>query len=344
MKSLEEKRAHYKFIKTTCYATCVIYIFLHIIYLIFSIISKTHILTWLNVASIVIYALFPLLIKKGKYYLYALLCGNEFLIFMSVSTVLSGFETGYFLCIVGIGIVSFFTTYFTKTRNIKNSIIWNGLSLAICLGLFLYCSFNEPYYALDKWVVVTLFTIHLFVVFGFIVAYLLLILDYATKLEERIIRESRIDRLTQIHNRNALYTYIDSIEDKTDYALAIFDIDDFKKFNDTYGHIVGDFVLREVARVAEEFLSDSFVARYGGEEFVVVMKMNNDFDLVYNTIEELRKLNEKYVFTYNDLKLKLTITIGLTKYQNKMDADEWINQADKLLYQGKNSGKNKTVI
>lgn len=344
MQSLEEQREHYKVIKETCYATCVIYLFLHVIYLIFSLIAKTYILTWLNIASIVLYALSPLLIRKGKYYLYALICGNEFFVFVSVSTILSGFETGYFLCIVGLGIVSFFTTYFTKERNMKNSIIWNGLSLAICLGLFLYCSFNKTYYELEKWLVVTLFSIHIFVVFAFIVSYLLIILNYATKLEERIMNESRIDRLTQIHNRNALYNYLETITDKKDYALAIFDIDDFKKFNDTYGHIVGDFVLREVARVATEFLNDSFVARYGGEEFIVVKKMNGNFDLVYDTIEELRKVFEKYTFTYNELKLSLTITTGLTQYQNNMVIDEWINQADKLLYKGKNSGKNKTVI
>ncbi len=344
MQSIEEKKAYYRVIKGTCYATCLIYLLLHIIYLTFCLISKTYILVWLNVCSIIIYSLFPLLIRKGKYFLYALLCGNEFLIFMSVSTILSGFETGYFLCIVGIGIVSFFTTYFTKKRDIHNSIIWNCLSLFICLGLFFYCSFNKPYYELDKWLVITLFTIHLVVVFTFIIAYFLIILNYATKLEERIINESRIDRLTQIHNRNALYMYLESISDKRDYALAIFDIDDFKKFNDSYGHIVGDFVLRDVARVAKEFLKDSFVARYGGEEFIVVMKMNNDFNSVYNVIEDLRKVMEKNEFLYNDLKLKLTITTGLKQYQDNLEIDEWINQADKLLYQGKNSGKNKTVI
>ncbi len=344
MQSLEEQKTYYKVIKGTCYYTCIIYLFLHVIYLIFSLIAKTYILTWLNVASILLYALSPLLIRKGKYYLYALICGNEFLVFMSVSTILSGFETGYFLCIIGIAVVSFFTTYFSKKRNMKNSIIWNGLSLAICLGLFLYCSFNKPYYNLDKWLVVTLFTIHIFVVFIFIVAYLLIILNYATELEERIMNESRIDRLTQIHNRNALYMYLENLTDKTDYALAIFDIDDFKKFNDTYGHIVGDFVLKEVARVATEFLNGSFVARYGGEEFIVVSKMNGDFDYVYDTVEGLRKFYEQYTFKYEDLKLSLTITIGLTKYQDNMAVDEWINQADKLLYEGKNSGKNKTVI
>jgi diguanylate cyclase (GGDEF)-like protein len=344
MQSIEEKKSYYRVIKSTCYTACIVYVLLHIIYLTLSLISKTYILVWLNVASIFIYSLFPLLIRKGKYFLYALLCGNEFLIFMSVSTILSGFETGYFLCIVGIGIVSFFTTYFTKKRNIKNSIIWNALSLSICITLYLYCRFNEPYYKLDKWLISTLFVIHLIAVFVFIVVYLLIILNYATKLEDRIIKESRNDRLTQIHNRNALYMYLESITDKTDYALAIFDIDDFKKFNDNYGHIVGDFVLKEVARVSTEFLSESFVARYGGEEFIVVMKMNGSFNKVYNRIEELRIVMERYVFTYNDLTLNLTITTGLKQYQENLDIDEWINQADKLLYQGKNSGKNKTVI
>ena len=61
-------------------------------------------------------------------------------------------------------------------------------------------------------------------------------------------------------------------------------------------------------------------------------------------MEEFRNMIESYVFIYKDLKLQLTITTGLKQYEANLDIDEWINLADKLLYQGKNSGKNKTVI
>lgn len=344
MQSLEEKKEYYKVIKGTCYTTNLAYLLLHIIYLVFCLIAKTYILMYFNIGSIIIYSLAFLLIKKGKYYLYALLCGNEFLISMSVSTILEGFEAGYFFSIIGLCIVSFFTTYFSKKKNIKNSIIWGALSFTICLGLFLYCSNSKPYYMIDSNIVRWLFSINLAVVFLFIIIYLIIFLNYTTKLENRIINESRIDRLTQIHNRYDLYNYIEQLNDKTDYALAILDIDDFKHVNDIYGHIAGDFILKEVARISNEELYDSFVSRYGGEEFVIVTKMNGNFNDSFNKLDSLRDKIANHVFKFNDININLTVTIGLAQYKDNIKIEEWINNADELLYQGKNSGKNKTVI
>ena len=338
-----DKKRHYKTIDKTCYTANTVYLILHIFYLILFIVSKLTILIYVDAAVILIYLLFYLLIRNKKYYIYALCCGNEFFAFIAVTTVMLGFSTGFHFYLIGLCIVSFFTSYFSKTKDIRGSIVWAGLSLAIYLTLFFVTEYNAPYYAIEKWLELTLFSTHAFVVFGFIVAYLVVFLKYALSLEKKIMNESRTDELTQISNRYGLYDFFDLEEDKSSMALALFDIDDFKSINDTYGHVAGDYVLKRVAEIATTVLNDSFVCRYGGEEFVVVLSDDEQHSF-FDRLEVLRKNVEKEKFEFEKVKINITITIGVVNYIEGTSLEKWVEAADKKMYSGKNSGKNKTVI
>ena len=338
-----DKKRHYKTIDKTCYTANTVYLILHIFYLILFIVSKLTILIYVDAAVILIYLLFYLLIRNKKYYIYALCCGNEFFAFIAVTTVMLGFSTGFHFYLIGLCIVSFFTSYFSKTKDIRGSIVWAGLSLAIYLTLFFVTEYNAPYYAIEKWLELTLFSTHAFVVFGFIVAYLVVFLKYALSLEKKIMNESRTDELTQISNRYGLYDFFDLEEDKSSMALALFDIDDFKNINDTYGHVAGDYVLKRVAEIATTVLNDSFVCRYGGEEFVVVLSDDEQHSF-FDRLEVLRKNVEKEKFEFEKVKINITITIGVVNYIEGTSLEKWVEAADKKMYSGKNSGKNKTVI
>ena len=345
MQSIEEKKNYNFVIKKTCYVTDLAYLALHIVYMILFLIAKQYTLVWINLISIVIYSIMPILLKFKKYYIYALICGNEFLIFMSVFTLLCGFSSGFHLCIVGMSVVSFFTVYFSKRqRNVGNAIIWSVLSVILYLSLHFYCSFNNPTFVLDKWLVVTLFTIHSIVVFMFITLYLLIFLKFAIKLENNIITQSRIDNLTQIPNRYDLYNYLDSIDDRKDYLLAIFDIDDFKKINDKYGHLCGDYILKEVADISKGYLYNAFVSRYGGEEFIVIYKIEDDVNDVLKIFDDFRIKIQNTEFVYNNTKIHLTITIGIKKYHDDINNETWIEEADENLYEGKKLGKNTIIF
>lgn len=342
MTALVDKKHHYKTIDKTCYTANILYLFLHVMYLVFFIIAKAYALIFVDAAVILLDLLFFLLIKKKKYYLYALLCGNMYLAFVSVTTIMLGFSTGFHFYLIALCVVSFFTSYFSKTKNIKGSIVWVALSLTIYLVLYFVTKFNNPYYAIDKWLEIILFTIHAVVVFAFIAAYLVVFLKYALSLEKKIMNESRTDELTQISNRYGLYDYLDSIEDKSSKVLAIFDIDDFKKINDLHGHASGDYILKRVAELASEVLNDAFVCRYGGEEFVIVLDdENNSF---FDRLENLRKSIAKEVFEFEEIKLQITITIGALKYSKDLSTEKWVELADRRMYSGKTNGKNKTVI
>ena len=344
MQSVEEKKRYYKLIANTCYTTDVVYLLLHIFYMVFFILAKAYVMIYINAVSIVLYLLFFILLKRGKYYIYAVCCGNEFLVFMSAATIICGLNTGFHLCIIGLTVVSFFTTYFSKNSKMSSSIIWWVLSLIIDLVVIFVSLFNKPLYKLDYWMIIVLFTVHILALFLFIGAYLLIFVNYAEKLEKRILDESRIDNLTKLHNRYDLYNYIDSIEDKSDYVLAIFDIDDFKNTNDLYGHICGDYILKELGKIARETLNEGFVARYGGEEFIIIFKANGDYKQVVDKLEKLRHRIEDYEFEFNDNVIHITITMGVEPYVDDMSIEEWINKADEKLYEGKYKGKNVTVV
>ena len=343
MSSISNKKQFYKTVAGTCYTANILYLFLHVLYLFLFIIAKAYALIFVDAAVIAIYALFFLVLNKRKYYLYALLCGNVFFAFIITTTLLLGFNSGFHFYLIGLCVVSFFTSYFSKVKDFKGSLVWVGLSLAIYLTLYFVTEFNNPYYVIDEWLERTLFTIHAILVFAFIAAYLVVFVRYALSLEKKIMNESRTDELTQIGNRYSLYDFFDESKDKSSMVLALFDIDDFKNINDTHGHLAGDYILKRVAEIATATLNDSFVCRYGGEEFVVVLNSEGP-DYLFEVLENLRKTIEKESFIFDEDKIDVTITIGATNFVDDISLEKWVELADAKMYYGKNSGKNKVVL
>lgn len=337
-----DKKQHYKTIDKTCYTANIVYLILHVFYLVLFIITKLYIMVGVTAGVVFIYCLYFLLIKKKKYYLYALICGNVFFAYIATATAMIGFNTGFHFYLIGLCVVSFFTTYFSKNKKIFNSIIWAVLSLAIYLTLYLTSSFNPPNYTIDKWLEMTLFITNAIVVFGFIASYLFVFLKYALSLEKKITNESRTDELTQIKNRYGLYDFYESLEEKKNLTLALFDIDNFKVINDKHGHVTGDYILKRVAEITSETLDDSFVCRYGGEEFIVVLENDKEVHPI-TRLEELRKRIKQEKFEFEGETIQITITIGVADYFDSITLEKWVELADERMYKGKETGKNKIV-
>ena len=337
-----DKKQHYKTIDKTCYTANIVYLILHVFYLVLFIITKLYIMVGVTAGVVFIYCLYFLLIKKKKYYLYALICGNVFFAYIATATAMIGFNTGFHFYLIGLCVVSFFTTYFSKNKKIFNSIIWAVLSLAIYLTLYLTSSFNPPNYTIDKWLEMTLFITNAIVVFGFIASYLFVFLKYALSLEKKITNESRTDELTQIKNRYGLYDFYESLEEKKNLTLALFDIDNFKVINDKHGHVTGDYILKRVAEITSETLDDSFVCRYGGEEFIIVLENDKEVHPI-TRLEELRNRIKQEKFEFEGETIQITITIGVADYFDSITLEKWVELADERMYKGKETGKNKIV-
>lgn len=332
-------------IDIVCYVTNFLFMFIHIIYLTIALISETYIMAYINIFSATFYLFLFLFIRKGKFEIYAMFCGIEITAYMTVATILSGYKPGYLLIFFGLCTLAFVTKYFLRDKKIIINPIIISIFFAIdFIFLYLYTKFNDPIVVLPDSISTGLYISHAMVVFVFCVGFLAILLQYVFRLEKIITKESETDRLTQIPNRKALSSYFDILDkQKSNYVLAMFDIDNFKKLNDVNGHICGDYMLKEIADIAKNNSLNDFVSRWGGEEFVIISKIEEDLEKTYEKLDMIRQKISDYVFEYNNKKLKATITIGIASYEENISLDEWISKADKMLYKGKNSGKNKTI-
>jgi diguanylate cyclase (GGDEF)-like protein len=158
-------------------------------------------------------------------------------------------------------------------------------------------------------------------------------------------KNSNIDSLTNVYNRRSLSSYLNNICSKKDIPyelhLLILDIDDFKKINDTFGHIAGDKILIFIANILKKTLRDGDkIFRYGGEEFVIVLN-RIDTQSCMKISKRLLKLVSSNHLIYKGESINVTISIGATKYHPHDTPDTLIARADKALYKSKHNGKNQ---
>jgi diguanylate cyclase (GGDEF)-like protein len=126
-------------------------------------------------------------------------------------------------------------------------------------------------------------------------------------------------------------------------SVALFDIDFFKKVNDTYGHPVGDILLIKFIETINYVIRDQdYLGRYGGEEFLFVI-VNTDPADAYHLVERIRSSIENTAYNINGHEIHITLSIGLTHIRVGDDIDQVIERADDALYQAKNAGRNQTV-
>lgn len=159
------------------------------------------------------------------------------------------------------------------------------------------------------------------------------------------------DELTGIYNRRYINERLaidinDSVTYNKPLCVIMADIDFFKDVNDNYGHVVGDWVIKDFAKLISTYIRNGsdWVGRYGGEEFLIVLSDTNANN-AFNILEKIRKLVEKNVFVYDEVNIKITASFGAYSIVNKqITIDELVNEADKNLYLAKTSGRNKTII
>jgi two-component system, cell cycle response regulator len=129
-------------------------------------------------------------------------------------------------------------------------------------------------------------------------------------------------------------------------ALVLFDIDHFKKVNDTYGHQAGDHVLSEISTLLSGALrAEDVFARYGGEEFAVICR-GSDQSQAQVVGERLRKSVESHRFVYEGKQIPVTISVGISVLPNPevKDANDIVGFADRALYESKNGGRNRVTL
>ena len=127
-------------------------------------------------------------------------------------------------------------------------------------------------------------------------------------------------------------------------TVLMMDIDYFKKVNDTYGHQIGDEVIKEFSKVLSQIFRDTdIVGRIGGEEFAAIM-INAELDLGYQKAELFRKAIEARKMIFGEHTVRITVSIGIAELDKETQTlDSIVNHADDALYEAKRSGRNKTI-
>ncbi|MGM0507633.1 MAG: sensor domain-containing diguanylate cyclase [Fusobacteriota bacterium] len=166
----------------------------------------------------------------------------------------------------------------------------------------------------------------------------------------KVKRESITDPLTQLYNRRYMMTSLERELDRarregSQVGLLATDIDHFKKFNDTYGHQAGDFVLQEVAvELKNDIRMMDLACRYGGEEFFIILPNIDQNTLKKVAFRILNGIRNK-TMVYENQNLSVTISIGTAISSNNIQSSkELIERADNALYKAKNTGRNKVIV
>lgn len=160
-------------------------------------------------------------------------------------------------------------------------------------------------------------------------------------------RTTKIDALTDLYNHKTFYEYLEHLIEQNKandltFQLAIIDIDNFKTINDTYGHWMGDLILKSISDCIKKSVTEKdIVSRYGGEEFAVLFTEKTDEETL-QMVEAMRQNISN--LQHNEIENQnITVSIGLQTYKNNIGKEKFFRDTDACLYSAKQTGKNKVV-
>lgn len=226
----------------------------------------------------------------------------------------------------------------------------------IRLSLYAYTKFKDPVLSLNTTYATILQILNTLTIFTEMIFLINTFVKESEEKEQKLVASyehikylASTDALTNLKNRRSMQEYLNeqikrtSYEQKT-FCIAISDIDSFKNINDYYGHATGDEILKCVSAILQNYMvHQGAVARWGGEEFLLFFN-NDHVKEVQDELNQLRQEIESRTFYVNQREIKITMTFGLAQYNPSKPIDTTINNADKKLYQGKNSGRNKVIV
>ncbi|MFC1602296.1 diguanylate cyclase [Pseudomonadota bacterium] len=178
--------------------------------------------------------------------------------------------------------------------------------------------------------------------------HLAIAIDYAIEIaaQYQLLREiASHDGLTGLYNHREMHVLFDKEIDrarryKTSLSLIMLDIDYFKKINDSYGHLVGDCVIRWLAELIKESSRTCDInSRYGGEEFAIILPETTG-ESAYTKAEALRQLIENSAYSDEKINISITVSMGVAEFGASDTKMSFIDRADKALYSSKSLGRN----
>lgn len=329
-------------------------IFAHAIYCLMFLLMKILFLVYFNIGSILLYSVLYLQIAKKRYLLIALFIYIEVSCFSAISTIMLGWDYGFMyliVCLIG-------TCFYCPFKKDLTPYIFctAEIMLFICVRVYtLYANSNSAYG-------INADVQHQFFILNTCFSFIMMLLTSGMNTASINLTQSALikknndlqylvntDPLTNLLNRRGMFRILEetmenSKKKKKTFSIIIGDIDDFKKVNDTYGHDCGDFILKQISQTICSYTrNEDYVCRWGGEEILILFSDTNAQD-AYTIINRIRMIIDDTTFSYYDKDLSITMTFGICDSMHDFNLNKIIMEADKCLYEGKRTGKNRVVV
>lgn len=282
-----------------------------------------------------------------------LICFGEILCYSVLGTIVIGYPAGYNLYLIGMIPITFYLGYMYSRKGSKSLLYVVIDVLIFIISTVISMNLMEPQitihikrlYALNS-------SVNLLLISGFFVTFTFNVDNNESLLEKEnsiLKKNANYDTLTGLRNRRTFNNVYMELKKRTILPLSVVmcDIDDFKKVNDTYGHDMGDIVLKRVGRIIKhdtfEGIQDIKCFRWGGEEFLILSALESE--TLYNKMEEIRQKVSEEIFEDEEGTFNVTISIGIaSETNNDENIEKVIDNADKSLYESKHTGKNKITV
>ncbi len=309
------------------------------------------IMTLYNVVSITAFAIAYILNRKTYHNLALIIAATEISIHASLAVYSIGWHGGFFVYLLALVPLVFFNPVWGYGIKIGLSTFFTVLYI----GLKVYSNSHAPLIELSADYLTFSYYINSAFVFV-LLAYLSYFYSLAANQAESALQQSydeiqilaKTDPLTRLANRRGTIDAIDKEVSRfnrtnIEFAIILADIDNFKKFNDHFGHDCGDFVLITVANTIKHVLRDNdHIGRWGGEEFLILLPETRHDGAQY-VAEKIRRTLSDKTLTFRNTESKISMTFGISIYNGCESVATCINNADKNLYKGKQRGKNCVI-
>lgn len=306
-----------------------------------------------NIASVITYLSSSLLVRKEHLLSVYFITYFEILLHSYVATIFIGWQCGFAQYIIALIPVGYYICYTMKTKLPK--MVLANCSALFATSAFLSCKvlsgIIKPAYAanITSWEL-RLYLFNSVCTFVFLIVFSMIFISEIRLSHEQLRHQNvileklaNIDPLTGLYNRRSMQVFLNhAVEADTDFCLAMCDIDDFKKINDTYGHDAGDVVLKDISKIMRQFVEgQGYVCRWGGEEILILS--NQGMEETRSMVEKIRRSIANHLFDFDEKIIRCSVTIGMAAHKSESSIEDTIGKADNNLYSGKKSGKNRVV-
>ena len=282
----------------------------------------------------------------------------EILFHSSMASILLGWDWGFMLYTITLIPVAFYLTYTLPQFNRKVSVP-AVVSIIVSVTFVLIravCAKIEPMYTgtvpenahTSFYIANSIIALDMQIIFSILFALEIRYMQYQLEKENRMLGKiANYDPLTHLLNRRSMSghmkdAYALAETEEQPFCLVLADIDNFKRFNDTYGHDCGDEVLIMVAdTISGNVREDDYVCRWGGEEILALLRA--DLDTAGRIAGRICGDIASKVLQYKDADVNVTVTMGVSEYREGKTIRSMIEEADENLYKGKRNGKNQVV-